>query len=257
MKEGYRLLDDVTRKMVLFICFCIVVFFCYCIGVKYSKWISKSEQFCLQKIMVKGNLYFSEEEILQQCGIKKDESIWNIDLESINENLEKNPFLDKIHIYRYFPDELVISVQEKRPIALLKVNGTFLTIDRDGLVLPSKIGKMYDLPLISGDFKGSIGVGYKAGGKKLKFTLGLLNMIINCRPKLYSEISEIMLKEEDKVLFYTTRYGIPVKVGRGKWIYKINCLAEIIDKLIKNKELKETKYIDLRYQDQVIVGKRI
>ncbi len=250
-------MDDVIKKMIFFICLCIAAFFCYCIGVQYSKWISKSEQFSLQNTEVEGNIYFSKEEILEQSGIQENTCIWNIDLESMCKNLEENPFLDYIHIYRSFPDKLVISVIEKKPVALLKVNDTFLTIDKTGMVLPSKIGKMYDLPLISGNFKGKIGVGRKAGGKRLQFTLSLLNMIINVRPKLYSEISEILINEENEVYFFMSRNGIPVKFGKGNWMYKINCLAEILDRLIKDKKLNEAKYIDLRYQNQIIVGKRI
>ncbi|MFO7891549.1 MAG: FtsQ-type POTRA domain-containing protein [bacterium] len=249
-------MDDILKKMLIFLGLCIAGCFCYGIGIQYSKWIDDSEKFCLQDIEVQGNIYFSKEEILQECGIKKDESIWNLDLKSMNKNLTKNPFLEEIHIYRCFPDKLVISVQEKKPVALLKVNGAFLTLDRNGLVLPSKIGKMYDLPLISGDFKGRIGVGYQAGGKKLKFSLNLLNMIIDLQPRLYSEISEIMVKDKDEVWFFTTRYGIPVKAGKDKWIYKINCLTEVMEKLLRNNELNQIKYIDLRYRDQIIVGKR-
>jgi len=257
IKEQERTVDDVIKKMILFIGLCIAAFFCYCIGMQYSKWISKSEQFTLQNIEVEGNIYFSKEEILKQSGIQKDTIIWHIDLKGMCKKLEKNPFLDEIHIYRCFPNKLVISVIEKKPVALLKVNGSFLTIDKEGMVLPSKIGKMYDLPLISGDFKGKIDIGNKAGGEKLHFSLSLLKMIIEEKPKLYSEISEILVKEDNEVYFFMSRYGIPVKVGKGDWMYKINCLAEILNRLIREKKLNEAKYIDLRYQNQIIVGKRI
>lgn len=249
-------MDDMIKKMMLLLCFCIIVVFCYGIGIKYCEWISQSRQFNIRTITVEGNVYFSREEILEQSGIKNDQCIWNIDLKGVNKNLAENPFLENIHIYRCFPDKLVISVQEKKPLALLKVNGSFLTVDRTGMVLPSKIGKMYDLPLIAGNFEGRIGVGYKAGGKKLKFSLNLLNMIFNLRPKLYNEISEMVVNNTDEVLFFTTGYGIPVKAGKGKWMYKINCLAEILERLIKDNELDRTKYIDLRYQNQIIVGTR-
>lgn len=242
--------------MVLFLGFCLAVCICYGIGLEYSKWIADSEKFYVQNIEIQGNVYFSQEEILQQCGIKKDESIWKQDLKTMNENLKKIPFFDKVHIYRYFPDKVIISVEEKRPVALLKVNGAFLTVDKEGLVLPSKIGKMYDLPLISGDFKGKVGVGCKAGGKRLQFSLNLLNMIIEQRPKLYSEISEVMVKDGDMVWFFTARYGIPVKAGKGQWMYKIHCFTEVLETLSRKNELDKVEYIDLRYRNQIIVGKR-
>ncbi len=249
-------MDDMIKKMILFLGVVVFALICYGIGIKYSEWLAKSEQFSIQTIAVEGNLYFSQDEILQLSGLKKDQCIWNIDLKGINKNLAENPFLEKIHIYRCFPDKLIISVQEKKPLALLKVNDTFLTVDEQGLVLPPKIGKMYDLPLISGNFEGKIGVGYKAGGKKLKFSLNLLNMILNVRPKLYNEISEMVVKNSDEILFFTTEYGIPVKAGKDRWMFKINCLAEILDSLIKNKKLDKARYIDLRYQNQIIVGTR-
>lgn len=248
--------DEILMGMTKFICTAGVICICFILVDKYIKWINKSSQFNISNVEIIGNEFFTKEELLKECEYKENLSTWEIDLKKLNDNLEKNPFLENIKVYRSFPDKLIISLKEKKPIALLNINNNFLTLDKTGLVLPSKSGAMYDVPVISGDFRGEINTGHRAGGKQLKFSLTIVNKILAVQPDLYNKISEIVVNDKQNLIFYTSKNGIPVHMGKDNIEYKIQCLGEMLRKLKINGDFAKIKYIDLRYEDQIIVGRR-
>jgi cell division septal protein FtsQ len=55
-------------------------------------------------------------------------------------------------------------------------------------------------------------------------------------------------------MLYTARGGIPVRVGRGGFEWKVRYLEAILAELETNPSLTNAEYIDLRYEGQVFVG---
>ena len=239
-----------------FLGFCALMFLIWLLIGAYTSWIAESKTFHTRRIEVSGNELLTKDEILHLGGVTPRSSIWNRDLCQVTEGIQRNPFVESVEAERLLPDVLRIQITEKRPVALLNLQGMFFCIDGDGLVLPSKPGKLYDLPVISGDFQGGVSVGSRAGGKLVRDGLGFLMYVFRSRPEMYSRISEVVVGRPEGLVLYTSKAGVPVRVGTGGYNRKIRYLEAILDKLVANQNLSRVHYIDLRFEGQVVVGMR-
>ena len=87
--------------------------------------------------------------------------------------------------------------------------------------------------------------------------LHLLKLILNDRPFLYNQISEIRMDSHTGYVLYTKTGGVPVRIGQHDLRLKLRCLEAILNHLIQKNTLKGSRYIDLRFRNQVIVGDEV
>jgi cell division protein FtsQ len=220
---------------------------------RYKAWIHESPIFEVSEILVHGNDYLSREELLEYAGLTTGMCIWDVNLRAADSLLRNHPYLDEVRLTRSLPRILRLEVREKEPVALLNFEGNLYCLDSRGLVLPSRPGRLYDLPVLSGPLEGAIRQGSRAESPWVMEGLDLLQLILSDRPGLYNQISEMLLGGKDLVL--TTHHrGVPVYLGKGtRW--KIRNLQAILDKL-SNQEWQQVQYIDLRFEGQVVLGMR-
>ncbi len=234
--------------------FFVVMALVWGIGIKYTQWLSESDVFQVQKIEIEGNELFSDQEIIDRGGLNLEADMWKIDLKRVGNKIESQPFIEQVYVERLLPDRLRINILEKHPVALLQFEGAFYCIDQEGLILPSITGKNYDLPILSGNFKGGVHVGSRVRGNVIGEGLQFVNHILNICPNLYSQISEIVVGREKGLLLYTNQTTIPVWLGRAEYVRKIHYLEAILVELAIKEKFSQVRYIDLRFGDQVVVG---
>jgi cell division protein FtsQ len=111
------------------------------------------------EVISDGNL--SRETILHTADIGEGQNIFSIDLPKVQEKLASLPQVEESRIQRILPNKLVISVQERRPVAWVAPpdtnNGSFnyenaYLVDRRGILLRTKslAPEYLGLPLIVG-----------------------------------------------------------------------------------------------------------
>ena len=248
--------DDMLKsffRLIKFTLFLVAGFF---VVKQYSAWLGNSDSFKIRKIEIEGNELISGQKIMKENELESGKRIWEVDLKSVDENIRNNPFIDTVQLERSFPDVLKIQVHEKFPIALLNFKNHFYCIDETGMILPSKPGKLYDLPVLSGHYEGSVTVGQQIDSPNVSEELTFLKKILRERTDLYGEISEVANKK-DGLTLYTRNGGIPVRIGKGGYDWKIRYLEAVIKQICQKSEIKKIKYIDLRYNNQVVVGERV
>ncbi len=236
------------------IVFVMVMVLIWWIGVRYVQWLKRSDTFQVRKIEIEGNELFSDQEILDLGNLNLETDIWKIDLDRAGNQIGSQPFIEKVYIERLLPDRLRIHILEKHPVALLQFESAFYCIDREGLILPSITGKNYDLPILSGDFKGGVHVGSRASGNVIGQGLQFIRLILNICPSLYSQISEVVVGMEEGLLLYTNQTTVPVWIGKEEYVRKIHYLEAILVELALQEKFSQVRYIDLRFGDQVVVG---
>lgn len=220
----------------------------------YHWWLDSAKTFKIHQVKIKGNEYFSEKELLEMASIKANESIWDITLEDATARIHQNPFINSVHISREFPDILTIEIEEKKPVALLNFENQLYCLDPKGMVLPSEPGKSYHLPVISGQFKGGLKPGSQIQNFWIQDGLALVQHILNEHPKLYGQISELVVGKIDGSIMILRDGGIPVYLQKKQSGIQIEALYSVLSNLSKVGELKEVNYIDLTYHNQVVVG---
>jgi len=222
----------------------------------YRSWLSRSDSFLISKIEIRGNDFLSDDEICELAGVSCENNTWRIDLIKAEDNIRKNRLVEQVLIHRMLPDILEIRIQEKQALALLKVDDALYAIDPEGYILPSKPGKMYNMPILSGQFTGPVRVGSDIHATPVVTGLNFIHQVLEDRPGMYNEISEVVTDRESSLHLYLTREGIPVYMGDSDHLLKIRSLEALIRQSGSSLSMKNVRYVDLRYKGQVILGMR-
>jgi len=221
------------------------------------------------KISVKGNYTLTKDEILQAANIKSDSvvNIEELNLVFMRDRIAKHPEIKKVFVSKNPPNEIVIEVFEKRPLAIVNVGNQLNLIDEECELFPFKnYEKLYDLPVITGIKQFSQQqIEDKSYMKDLKTAVFITMNAYKKSKFLYNQISEINVSDTNKIILFTNDKSTPVYFPRSeeKNISDLNYQKEIISKLavLKNffeksfESLKDKKYeyVDLRFDNQVIV----
>lgn len=248
--------EDMLQSFFKLIKLAVFLVFCFVILKAYSAWLKNSDSFKIRKIEIHGNELVSEKKIMSETQLDPEKRIWEIDLGLVDSTIRNNPLIERVQLERSFPNVLKIRIYEKYPIALINYKNRFYCIDREGLVLPSKPGRLYDLPVISGRYKGIVQVGHRIHDPAIQKGLTFIETLIQERAQLYTELSEIVIQEDQNLLLYTRQGGVPVRLGEGGYRWKIRYLEAIIHFLVQKSEINRVRYIDLRYENQIVVGER-
>lgn len=97
---------------------------------------SFSTFFDVDSIEVRGNSYFTEEEIINMAHAQPGKNlIYHPDKSSIVSYLEKNPYIKNAKVSRGFPSTLIITVEERQQIGAIKYDDDFLIVDNQGFLL--------------------------------------------------------------------------------------------------------------------------
>ncbi len=98
--------------------------------------IASTPPFDVKEYSVKGNVYYSPEEIVIMGNCKTGKNIfWGSDLKDIKTRLEKDSYIEDVSVKRSLPDKVVIEIKERRQVAAVKYGENYVVIDSDGLVL--------------------------------------------------------------------------------------------------------------------------
>lgn len=108
--------------------------------------------FAITGIYVKGQENTQSDEINQVVEPYKERSIWEVDLTQVKSDLEQLEWVKNAAIERKLPGTLVITLQERQPIAIWQHAGQLYLIDTQGNVIdkPGDVAKYSKLILIVG-----------------------------------------------------------------------------------------------------------
>jgi cell division septal protein FtsQ len=221
------------------------------------------------KITVNGNFTLTKEEILQAANIKPDSvvNIEELNLVFIQDRISKHPEIKKAFVSKNPPNELVIDIVEKRPLAIVNVGNQLNLVDEECELFPFKnYEKLFDLPVITGIKQvSSQQIDDKYYLNDLKTAVFITMNAYKKSKFLYNQISEINIADTGKIILFTNDKSVPVYLPRSveNNISDLNYQKEILTKLVVLKNffeksfasLKEKKldYVDLRFDNQIIV----
>ena len=108
--------------------------------------------FRLESIEVLGASKMATADIVKAAGVYKDQPLLGLDLDQLRKKVEAVGWVKDAHVVRLLPDTLVISVTERRQLAVWQHNGRQVVIDAGGQVIPeADPSRFASLPLIVGE----------------------------------------------------------------------------------------------------------
>jgi cell division protein FtsQ len=107
--------------------------------------------FRLRKVQIEGASAMATADIVKAAGVYKDQPLLGLDLTALRKRVEAVGWVKDARIVRLLPDTLVISVVERRQLAVWQHDGKIAVIDDHGLVIPeANPARFATLPLVVG-----------------------------------------------------------------------------------------------------------
>ncbi len=220
-------------------------------AVSYSAAI---DLFALERFVVSGTALVDEEEVVALTGVEPGASMFSLPLDSLQQRVEGNPFIQVATASRQFPRTLRIRVQEREPLAYLNA-GTLYCIDPTGYVMPLPAAGLHlGIPILSGmTATDSLRAGAPAYHAQIESMVEILTDIRSTYPGLYPQISELVHTEDDDYVLFTAEGATRILLGRQEFTRKIRLLEAFWATVGPERSWADYEYIDLRYRKQVIV----
>lgn len=208
----------------------------------------------VSKVTVEGNRIVEANEILQLAQVKPGTPMYDLDLAAIRRNVVSNFFIKDAVVERDLPSTIRITVRERSPIAMIN-RADILYIDEEGVVLPHSISKeTFDLPILSGlSSAAALKVGVTIRDADVREALTILSVSKLISKELYHLISEVCLRNGGDIVLYAAEWGVPIIMGRGDIACKLVRLETFWNDVVRQRGSQALQYVDLRYEDQVVV----
>jgi cell division protein FtsQ len=231
----------------------LVVIILAAFGVK-AKW---QNHVSVRQVSVEGISVVSKEEVVRLVNLPPNVPMYELDLTAIQKNLLTNSFIENANVQRDAPSTLRISILERKPLAILVANELYY-IAADGMVLPYiTSSETYDIPVISGvDSLNKIKTGQKLINDDVQEALEIITASKMTSENLFHTISEIRLRKGHDMVLYSFETGAPIIFGKGDAVKKMIKLEAFLQRFLQNNDTKDIQYIDIRFDDQVVVSRK-
>lgn len=198
----------------------------------------------------------SRDDVLAMLDLEPGRGLLLIDLVQVQRSLETHPWIRRAVVRRVFPDTLVVELDEREPVAVLRTGtgGREFLLDREGTLISEGVPRADEgLPVLTGvDYTDAIlGTGDTVARVRSGIALaGLLDRSGGGR-------MEVDLRRPgDMVAYYS---GLRLRFGEGDFGDKVDRYRQVSDRVIdhwvdraKAAPARQVE-VDLRFQDKVIV----
>jgi cell division protein FtsQ len=222
-------------------------------------YLSQSQFFQITSIPIEGNKMLQEQEILKLSGIDIRSNLMAISQKQIREKLKKNEWIEDVVLKRHWPDQLVIKIREKKPVALLNTSkGLFYLDERGNPFTPYIAGQEMDFPVITGIQERWIALRQKDNPasplmRAVAFIkrAGKKNAILPAQ-----RISEIHITRDNTLNLHLLDRPFPIMLGEGESTRTLlRRLVYILKDLHRNREFDQIASINMNYtEDTVLVS---
>jgi len=196
------------------------------------------------------------EDVLAMLDLEPGRGLLLVDVVQAQRSLETHPWIRRAVVRRVFPDTLVVELDEREPVAVLKTGtgGREFLLDREGTLISEGVPVADEgLPILTGvDYADAIlGTGETAARVRAGIALaGLLDRSGVGR-------TEVDLRRPgDMVAYYS---GLRLRFGEGDLGDKVERYRQVSDR-VADRWAAQAKAapasqveVDLRFQDKVIV----
>lgn len=212
----------------------LVIFLVSCV----YKYFSSSSTYKLKKIEIKGLNRLTREKVIAISGLKLGQNIFSINIKNTKNVLKNIRQIDNIELERNYPDTILITVNERVPVAQLITdasgNATKL-VDENGVIFS---GEMAELPKIV----------RTADERALKCIARFLPEIKKADSGFYGNIATICASSPDDIILNV--YGIDIRWGKAddKLKEKVTDLKSVLTHMAEMK--KKCSSIDIRFWEK-------
>jgi hypothetical protein len=214
--------------------------------------LAGSEIFRLAEITVVGNGLLTSETVVVQSGLAMGGNLFDADLTSARERIASLPIIQDALLLRQPPGRLVISVQERRPVALISTPSGLMGLDAKATVFPIPQAPV-DLPIVTGMGRVTADTLNEAESEQLTRVADFLATLEESAPWFLNEVSEVHVISLEEARVYLVGDGLELRMRLDDANVQADSFGAFVD--AGGCRADAPAYVDLRYEGQVVVGK--
>ena len=182
------------------------------------------------------------------CQLSPGGNLLEIDLEALRDAiLHAHPQLKEARVSKDYPDTIRICVKERRAFAQVEAKKFFL-VDKEGFILEKSFEEpQLQLPLIIGVKSQHIKKGVFSRSAALKKAIEIIKLLESMNFKDKYGVKKIDVGNLNNISFYT-KEDVEIKLGKDDFREKI----KKVESRLPNLDLKQIRYIDLRFKDLIV-----
>ena len=210
-----------------------------------------SDLFRVDQIMVRGSDRLTEQQVVDLSDIEIGSNTFKLDLGLIGSKIKENPWVREAQVQRIFPRQVVISLEEREPAAIINL-GYLYYIDKQGEIFKVlEAGDSLNFPVVTGFNHERAQSHDQEYVRYLRQIVGLLENLKNRHLFSLDQVSEIHHEENGSLSLLTLAGGVKIKLGCSGFKKKLDRLERIYTQLQPKLQLLD--YIDLNVDEKVIV----
>ena len=222
-----------TSKYKLYLYIFFLIFLSSMFNFKFLE--DYQEKFGLKNININGVSYKEKKNIEKELSNLKNTNIFKITENKVFEKLAKFNFIESINVKKIIPSSINVSLSKTPILGKTFINGEEFYIGKNGKFINSnQIYDNYKTPKVFGKFK-------------IKEFLNLYNILNNQKLDMDNIEQYYFFKNKRWDLVFSN--GLTLKLPSKNIVKSI----KIFKKLLNNDNLTNTKIVDLRVIDQIIM----
>ena len=221
---------------ILFLTVSITIF-----GIK--NYLDKINLYEIKTFEISGNKFIAKNEIKTIVQESIENLSYNLDVNKIQESLNKHSYINNSKIYSKLPSKIIVEINEVTPLAIYENNNGIFFLDKNlnKIQASYKSINYYSVPVITNINNHS---NYKDVGNILK-------ILKNENHKFYSSINELII--DDAIILIKIQNGTKIYIKKDREINNTVKLLSFLKTIKNNKEITDYKYVDLTIPKQIIV----
>ena len=237
----------------LFLGLCAALFFAALAFIFIHDYFTQSRYFSARHLEVTGNSRLDLEEIYHLAGISPGGNVLSVSPKQMSQRLESHPWIASAAVNRQLPDRIDISIEERRPLAVLDLGERFL-MDYNGEIFKRiEESDPQGLPLVVGLSFSDIAVLGEAMSPAYKALLGFLQDGEDFRQMLPDfAVRAIAVDRDMGLTLFAYEPSLAVRLGWGGYTRKIQRLGQVLSSMGKGNGMK-IDAIDISDSDRVVI----
>ena len=222
-----------TSKYKLYLYIFFLIFLSSMFNFKFLE--DYQEKFGLKNININGVSYKEKKNIEKELSNLKNTNIFKITENKVIEKLAKFNFIESVNVKKIIPSSINVNLSKTSILGKTFINGEEFYIGKNGKFINSnQIYDNYKTPKVFGKFK-------------IKEFLNLYNILNNQKLDMDNIEQYYFFKNKRWDLVFSN--GLTLKLPSKNIVKSI----KIFKKLLNNDNLTNTKIVDLRVIDQIII----
>jgi cell division protein FtsQ len=225
-----------VSKVVLAVAICGALY--YGVRTGLSRFFFDNPDYRLSTIAIRTDGTLQRDQVLQTAGLREGFNIFSVNLAQVHDRLEKLAQVDEVQVDRKLPNEIDITITERKPIAWITSERTIIDpfasdaaflVDARGSLMKEKqlLPEYLALPLITGCTDEALAAGKTVSSFEAKAALELLRLTTTSFMQTRFQIREIDVSK-GYCLLVTDKNHVQVSFGFDKLEEQMQRLEQLL-----------------------------